>query len=151
MGADAPTSGSADGEGSPAYSRVVLKLSGEALMGEEPYGIDPERMQGATPTDWSEFGLDPTRPTALLVGLVYAAKGQDLALEALGAPGLEELQLVCAGPGETEALEAQIRRLDLGPRVRLLGARRDAAVVGELAGDHGRREHVARRRVFPAR
>jgi uridylate kinase len=26
------------------FSRVVLKLSGEALMGDEPYGIDPARM-----------------------------------------------------------------------------------------------------------
>jgi len=26
---------------SPRYSRVLLKLSGEALMGEQPYGIDP--------------------------------------------------------------------------------------------------------------
>jgi uridylate kinase len=25
----------------PAYSRVLLKLSGEALMGDQPYGIDP--------------------------------------------------------------------------------------------------------------
>src|SRR5437773_6510793 len=25
----------------PAYKRVLLKLSGEALMGEETYGIDP--------------------------------------------------------------------------------------------------------------
>ncbi len=27
---------------SPAYRRILLKLSGEALMGEEAYGIDPE-------------------------------------------------------------------------------------------------------------
>jgi uridylate kinase len=27
---------------SPAYKRVLLKLSGEALMGEEPFGIDPK-------------------------------------------------------------------------------------------------------------
>jgi uridylate kinase len=27
---------------SPAYSRVLLKLSGEALMGEQPFGIDPK-------------------------------------------------------------------------------------------------------------
>ena len=26
------------------FRRVVLKLSGEALMGDEPYGIDPERI-----------------------------------------------------------------------------------------------------------
>ena len=25
----------------PAYQRILLKLSGEALLGEEPYGIDP--------------------------------------------------------------------------------------------------------------
>ena len=25
----------------PAYKRILLKLSGEALMGEQPYGIDP--------------------------------------------------------------------------------------------------------------
>ncbi len=28
-----------------AYSRVLLKLSGEALMGSKPYGIDPEIVQ----------------------------------------------------------------------------------------------------------
>src|SRR5437899_10426625 len=26
---------------SPAYTRILLKLSGEALMGEQSYGIDP--------------------------------------------------------------------------------------------------------------
>lgn len=29
-------------ESKPAYSRVLLKLSGEALMGEQAYGIDPK-------------------------------------------------------------------------------------------------------------
>ena len=29
---------------SPAFSRVLLKLSGEALMGERSYGQDPERI-----------------------------------------------------------------------------------------------------------
>ena len=27
------------------YNRVLLKLSGEALMGEKPYGIDPAIVQ----------------------------------------------------------------------------------------------------------
>jgi uridylate kinase len=31
----------------PAYKRVLLKLSGEALMGELEYGIDPERVRAA--------------------------------------------------------------------------------------------------------
>ena len=30
--------------GSPAFQRVLLKLSGEALMGELPYGADPDRI-----------------------------------------------------------------------------------------------------------
>ncbi|MEQ8967189.1 MAG: UMP kinase [Azospirillaceae bacterium] len=29
----------------PAYRRVLLKLSGEALMGDQPYGIDPDKTQ----------------------------------------------------------------------------------------------------------
>jgi uridylate kinase len=33
----------ASGSGA-VFGRVVLKLSGEALMGDEPYGIDPERI-----------------------------------------------------------------------------------------------------------
>ena len=28
-----------------AYKRILLKLSGEALMGEKPYGIDPAIVQ----------------------------------------------------------------------------------------------------------
>ncbi len=30
----------------PRYGRVLLKLSGEALMGSQPYGIDPDVVQG---------------------------------------------------------------------------------------------------------
>ena len=29
----------------PRYKRVLLKLSGEALMGDLKYGIDPERLR----------------------------------------------------------------------------------------------------------
>ena len=31
--------------GAPVYRRVLLKLSGEALMGDLEYGIDPQRVQ----------------------------------------------------------------------------------------------------------
>jgi uridylate kinase len=31
-------------EGSPAFHRILLKLSGEALMGDRDYGADPERI-----------------------------------------------------------------------------------------------------------
>ena len=26
----------------PRYGRVLLKISGEALLGDQPYGVDPE-------------------------------------------------------------------------------------------------------------
>jgi len=32
-------------ENSPAYQRILLKLSGEALLGDQPYGIDPGLIQ----------------------------------------------------------------------------------------------------------
>jgi uridylate kinase len=34
-----------DAEPVPVYGRVLLKLSGEALMGDLPYGTDPERVR----------------------------------------------------------------------------------------------------------
>ncbi len=36
--------GSAGRDGRPVFSRILLKLSGEALMGELPYGADRERI-----------------------------------------------------------------------------------------------------------
>jgi uridylate kinase len=38
------SAGAGDGK-APAYHRVLLKLSGEALMGDQEYGTDPERVQ----------------------------------------------------------------------------------------------------------
>src|SRR5262245_52415429 len=35
-----------DGKETPQYSRVLLKLSGEALMGSQGFGIDPEVVSG---------------------------------------------------------------------------------------------------------
>jgi uridylate kinase len=46
---EAETAGAAEAQAGvnrpPAYKRVLLKLSGEALMGELSYGTDPERVQ----------------------------------------------------------------------------------------------------------
>lgn len=39
-----PPRGEAPATGEPAFKRVLLKLSGEALMGQLPYGTDPERI-----------------------------------------------------------------------------------------------------------
>ena len=49
-----------------AYSRVLLKLSGEALMGTKPYGIDPEIVQSIA-KDVSKVVEDGTQ-LAIVVG-----------------------------------------------------------------------------------
>jgi uridylate kinase len=45
---------------SPAYKRVLLKLSGEALLGDQPYGIDPKviRRVAAEVTEIAAMGVE---------------------------------------------------------------------------------------------
>lgn len=92
-------------------------------------GIDPAPFEGVAPVDWSALGVDPARPVALLVGLVYAAKGHDLAIAALARPGLEDVQLVCAGPGDAATYQEQARSLGVADRVHFLGPRRDVPAL----------------------
>ncbi len=80
--------GRADGGGpngqAPAFARVLLKLSGEALMGDLPYGADPERIAAiaAQVKHVAERGVE----VAIVVGggnvyrgLRAAAEGMDRA------------------------------------------------------------------------
>ncbi len=101
----------------------------EDIVRVVPNGIDPARFEGAAPLDLSQFGLDPARPTAAVIGLVYAAKGQDLALRAACTPGLEELQLLLVGPGEVQQTRGLVHELGLADRVCLTGARRDVPAL----------------------
>jgi uridylate kinase len=39
-----------DGDGKPAFRRILLKLSGEALMGPREYGVDADRIHGIART-----------------------------------------------------------------------------------------------------
>lgn len=102
-----------------------------------PNGIDPARVEGAPPLDVRALGLDPARPVVAVVGLVYPAKGQDLAVEALATPGLEHVQLLVVGPGsgagggaeELAALRARAAALGIGARVVCTGPRRDVPSV----------------------
>jgi uridylate kinase len=68
----------------PAYGRVLLKLSGEALMGERDYGTDPERVQAVA----QEIASVHSRGVEVAVvvgggniyrGLAAAARGMDRA------------------------------------------------------------------------
>jgi uridylate kinase len=72
------------GKPAPVYERVLLKLSGEALMGEREYGTDPERVH----TIASEVAAVQRRGVEVAIvvgggniyrGLAAAARGMDRA------------------------------------------------------------------------
>jgi len=87
-------------------------------------GLDAAPLRAARALPRGELGFRADAPLLLTAGLLNLAKGQDLLLEALAAPGLERVQLALAGEGELRpALEARAR--SLGDRVRLLGFRAD--------------------------
>ena len=63
------------------YTRVLLKLSGEALMGNQQYGIDPERLN-----DYAEEIAEASKQAQIAIvigggnifrGLQGASKGMD--------------------------------------------------------------------------
>jgi len=87
-------------------------------------GIDARALREARPLARAELGFRDDAPLLLTAGLLNLAKGQDLLLEALAAPGLEGLQLALAGEGELRP-ELEARAQALGGRVRLLGVRSD--------------------------
>ena len=92
-----------------------------------PNGMDPAPYSKAQPVDLERFGLDPKRPAMALVGLVYAAKGHDLLLEALAAAGepLADWQILCVGPGDPREYQQLAERLGLADRVVFTGPRDD--------------------------
>jgi uridylate kinase len=73
-----------DGDGKPAFSRILLKLSGEALMGSREYGVDADRIHGIARTVKRVY--DRGVQVAIVVGggniyrgLEGAARGMDRA------------------------------------------------------------------------
>lgn len=92
-----------------------------------PNGIDPTPFLDAVPADLPALGLDPTRPVAALVGLIYAAKGQDLALRALR--DVADLQLLVVGPGDRSGVESLAAELGLSGRVAFTGPRDDVPAL----------------------
>jgi glycosyltransferase involved in cell wall biosynthesis len=93
-------------------------------------GIDALPFRTARPLARAELGFRDGAPLLFCAGLLNLAKGQDLLVEALAAPGLERVQLALAGEGELRpALEARIAALGLSARVRLLGFRPDMAAL----------------------
>jgi len=93
-------------------------------------GIDPAPWLAARAVPRSELAEDTSGRIALVVGLLNAAKGQDLLLAALARPGLERLSVAFAGSGEDEVrLKRICAGLGLARRVRFLGFREDVPAL----------------------
>lgn len=122
--------------------RIVAVSSDEAELFARSGVVDPARVRvvqnGIDPAPWADarplaralLEVPEQRPLIAVIGLLNAAKGQDLALEALAEPGLEHCSLLLVGHGELEQpLRERARELGLAERVRFLGFRRDVAAL----------------------
>jgi uridylate kinase len=101
-------------EGKPVYRRILLKLSGEALMGESPYGIDRATLERIVSeiSDVVRMGVE----TAVVIGGGNIFRGV-----ALGAAGMDRATADYMGMLATVmnalALQDAMRHIGLVSRV----------------------------------
>ena len=125
----------------PAFRRVLLKLSGEALMGERAYGLDPARIETLAHeiADVHERGVE----IALVVGAGNIYRGM-----AAAAGGMDRATADYAGMLATvlNALVVQDALERRGAQTRLLSA----ISISEVAEPYIRRRairHLEKRRI----
>jgi uridylate kinase len=127
--------------GGSVFSRVVLKLSGEALMGDEPYGIDPARMAAIARQvlDAHEREVD----VAIVVGagnIFRGLQGMAIGMDRATADYMGMIATMLNALAIQDALE----KLDLTTRVQ------SAIAMQEVAEPYIRRRairHLEKRRV----
>jgi uridylate kinase len=117
----------------PAFSRILLKLSGEALMGEREYGIDLDTVQGIA-RDVAGVREDGVE-IAIVVGAGNVYRGM-----AAAAEGMDRATADYAGMLATLlnslALQDQLERLGADTRVQ------SALAVSEVAEPYIRRRAI---------
>jgi len=117
----------------PAFRRILLKLSGEALMGDEPYGIDPARVSALA----REVELVNRRgvEVALVIGAGNIYRGM-----AAAAAGMDRATADYAGMLATllNCLAIQDALEKLGAQTRVLSA----ITVSEVAEPYIRRRAI---------
>ena len=131
---EAVSAGAAGPEaGGTAFRRMLLKLSGEALMGEEEYGLDPERIAALAGeiVEVQEEGLE----LAIVVGAGNIYRGLEAAAE-----GMDRATADYAGMLATllNALSLQDALERLGVHTRVLSA----IAVSEVAEPYIRRRAI---------
>ena len=127
-----PVAGTAGGP-QPAFRRILLKLSGEALMGDQPYGIDPARVTTVAREveRVSRRGVE----IALVIGAGNIYRGM-----AAAAEGMDRATADYAGMLATllNCLTIQDALEKLGAQTRLLSA----LEVSEVAEPYIRRRAI---------
>ncbi len=117
----------------PAYSRVLLKLSGEALMGDLAYGTDPERVRAVA----GEIASVHARGVEVAIvvgggniyrGLAEAARGMDRATG--------DYMGMLATVLNALALQDALEKLDVATRVQ------SAITISEVAEPYIRRRAI---------
>ena len=81
MSAEVESEVAASEEGAAAFQRVLLKLSGEALLGDQEYGIDRTRVEAIAREirGVHELGVE----TAIVLGAGNIYRGMEVAAEGM--------------------------------------------------------------------
>lgn len=95
-------------EGKPAYRRVLLKLSGEALLGDQPYGLDFKKVRAIAREikQVHELGVD----IAIMIGggnIFRGSRGVEEGMDRVAADHIGLLSTVINGIALQDALEKE--------------------------------------------
>ncbi|MGQ9800464.1 MAG: UMP kinase [Candidatus Saccharicenans sp.] len=95
-------------EGKPAYRRVLLKLSGEALLGDQPYGLDFKKVRAIAREIKlvHELGVD----IAIMIGggnIFRGSRGVEEGMDRVSADHIGLLSTVINGLALQDALEKE--------------------------------------------
>ncbi len=98
----------------PSLRRILLKLSGEALMGKQPYGIDMSMLQriAGEIRELSDMGVE----TAVVVGGGNIFRGEGLARAGMDRVTADHMGML-ATVINALALQDALERLGTGVRV----------------------------------
>ncbi len=124
-----------------AFRRVLLKLSGEALMGDRPYGVDPARIESLAReiVEVHEGGLE----IALVIGAGNIVRGMDAAAGGMDRATADYAGMLATVLNSLTLQDALERR---GAQTRVLSA----ITVAEVAEPYIRRRairHLEKRRI----
>ena len=116
-----------------AYRRVLLKLSGEALMGDEDYGIDPKVLNrlAREVIEASEAGAE----IALVIGGGNIFRGAGLAASGMDRVTGDQMGMLAT---VINALAMQDALEKLGAKVRVMSALK----INDVCEDYIRRRAV---------